>query len=59
MNATDHEIYKKRGRTNIQIGLVLGAFVVIVMIATIARLSNSPMATSVQEQVAQEQEASQ
>ncbi len=39
MGATDHEIYKKRGKINIQIGLLLGAFVVFVMIATMARLS--------------------
>ncbi len=35
----DHEIYKKRGRMNIQIGLLLGAFVVLVIIATMAKLS--------------------
>ncbi len=39
MGATDHEIYKKRGRMNVQIGLLLAAFVVIVMVATVARLS--------------------
>ena len=37
----DHEVYKKRGRMNIQIGLLLGAFVVLVMVATIAKLSNN------------------
>ncbi len=39
MSNTDHDIYKQRGRMNIQIGLVLGVFVILVMIATMARLS--------------------
>ncbi len=37
--ATDHEIYKQRGKMNMQIGLVLAGFVILVMIATIAKLS--------------------
>ena len=37
----DHEIYKKRGKLNMQIGLLLGAFVILVMIATMAKLSQA------------------
>ncbi len=43
MDKTGHEIYKRRGRMNIQIGLVLGGFVLLVMIATMARLSSPPV----------------
>lgn len=38
----EHKIYKSRGRQNIQIGLILGAFVLIVMIATIFKLEENP-----------------
>ncbi len=37
MGATDHEIYKKRGKMNAQIGLLLAAIVVMIIIGTIAR----------------------
>lgn len=37
MGATDHRIYKERGRMNIQIGLLLAVFVIVVAIGTIAR----------------------
>ena len=41
----DHDIYKKRGRMNMQIGILLGAFVILVVVATIAKLSSSQTTT--------------
>ncbi len=37
---TDHEVYKKRGRMNAQIGLVLGALVLLIMLGTYAKFTD-------------------
>lgn len=37
----DHDIYKKRGKMNMQIGLVLGAIVLLIMIASMAKLATT------------------
>lgn len=51
----DHEIYKKRGRMNKQIGILLGAFVMIVIIATMAKLSSTNEKRLAQTQAVTEQ----
>ncbi len=57
MGATDHEIYKKRGKLNAQIGILLGIFVILVMLGTIPKIrqtyddASDEMSTSAEAEV--------
>jgi len=54
----EHEIHSRRKGRNVGIGLMLGAFVVLVMVLTFVKItqtdfSNAPSATPAQQEVTQ------